>query len=42
MMMAEDRSDLIPVFKRITSQLDGLRGQETHETFPELTEVLID
>ena len=32
---------LIPDFKRITGQLDGLRGQETHETFPELTEVLI-
>ena len=42
MMMAEDRSDMIPVFKRITGQLDKLRGQETHETFPELTEVLID
>ena len=42
MMMAEDRSNLIPVFKRITGQLDSLRGQETHETFPELTEVLID
>ena len=42
MMMADDRSDLIPTFKRITSQLDRHRGQETHEIFPELSEILID
>ena len=41
MMMAEDRTDLLPTFKRITHQLDKHRGQETHEVFPELTELLI-
>jgi len=42
MMMAEDRTDLLPTFKRITAQLDRHRGQETHEIFPELSEILID
>ena len=42
MMMAEDRTDLLPTFKRITAQLDRHRGQETHEIFPELSEILVD
>ena len=39
-LMAEDRSYAIPKFKRITAQLDSIRGEDTYATIPELKELL--
>ena len=40
-MQAEDLSNLIPNFKKLTIQLDNLRNENTAETLPEL-KVLLD
>ena len=38
-MQAEDQTHLIPEFIRVTNQLDDLRGEDTRQTFPELSQL---
>lgn len=38
-MNSSDESKLIPKFKKMTTKLDQLRGENTFETFPELNEL---
>lgn len=42
MMLADDKSYLIPKFRDITRKLDNLRNQKTIEVFPELEDLLHD
>lgn len=39
-MLAEDREDLLPAFKKRTAELDALRGESCAAVFPELADIL--